>query len=473
MKIFVFIISACFFFNVQAMDKAESFKRIQNQLQNPANADISVIVELEDTFGINFSEDQSLRRSASMKTSLMSRLSRLGVREHKRFKTLPVMALQVNEKGLKELEKNPNVKKVYQNQLRKHSLASSTIQIQANQAWARNQAGDGVAVAVVDAGFINYHDMFNGADKVLEEACFTTNATIQGIRVFSNCWPDNSTTRIGPGSANPSGNPTSAGNDHGSLVAGVAAGKADEYSPILTGVAREASVIAVNVFSRVENQNFCGLDSLFGVACVVALDSDVLAGLDYVYSLRNQHDIAAVNLSLGGGAFRNACDVQSVYTAVINRLKNAGIAVVAAAGNDGSGTTISEPACVSNAIAVGSVGDTNVVSDFTNSNNLIDFWAPGENIRTSNGVCVNCYETVNGTSFSAPHVTGAFAILKSYNKNLTVDEITTALKTTGLPIRDPLNGITRPLIQISDALDILPRTLGIIPIFQLLLLDDE
>ena len=123
--------------------------------------------------------------------------------------------------------------------------------------------------------------------------------------------------------------------------------------------------------------------------------------------------------------------------------------------------------------AVGSVNDTNSVSVFSDSNGLIDFWAPGENIVSSNGDCLNCYASVNGTSFSAPHVSGAFAILKSFNKNLTVDQIETVLKTSGLPITDPLNGITRPLIQISDALDIVPGPLGIIPILQLLLLDDE
>ena len=192
------------------------------------------------------------------------------------------------------------------------------------------------------------------------------------------------------------------GNDHGSLVAGVAAGNADEYVPRLKGVARKSSIIAVNVFSRVENQNFCGIDPDYGPSCVVALDSDVLAGLDYVFSQRNNHNIAAVNLSLGGGAFSNVCDNQSVYTAIINRFKNSGIAVIAAAGNEGSGTTISEPACVSNAIAVGSVSGLNNVSVFTNSNKLIDFWAPGERITTDSGGCLNCYKTVMAHLFLLP-----------------------------------------------------------------------
>ena len=449
------------------MDKAESLREIQKQLQNSTTPDISVLVELQSTFGTNASEDQAFRQSENMKADLMSRLSRVGAREHKHYKHLSIMAIQVGVKGLQELERSPDVKKVYPNKLRKHSLRSSTKQVQADKAWARNQLGRRVTLAIVDAGFSNGTDMFNAPGKVVKEACFTTTINIQGFQLYGNCWPNNSEMNFGPDSAHGGCSPCAAGNDHGSLVAGVAAGNADQYSPKLKGVARESSVIAVNVFSRTSDQRLCGNTG----TCVVALDSDVLAGLDYVYSHRNQYNIAAVNLSLGGGAFKNSCDDSSVFAGAINRFKNSNIAVVVSAGNAGSGTAISEPACVSNAIAVGSVGDTNDVSNFTNSNHLIDFWAPGENITTDCGDYLNCYKTVNGTSFSAPHVSGAFAILRSFNLKLTVDEISALFKTSGMPIKDPLNGITRPLIQINNALDIAPRP-TITPITSLLLLDE-
>ena len=467
-KNIIFVLIGTAVFSAQAMDKTESFREINSQLQNSKTPDISVIVELQSRFDVNASEDQALRQSESIKAGLMSKLSRVGAREHKHYKHLSIMAIQVGIKGLKELEKSSDVKKVYPNKLRKHSLRSSTVQVQADKAWARNHQGRRVTIAIVDAGFSNFTDMFNAPGKVVKEACFTTTINIQGFQLYGNCWPNNSEMRIGPDSAYGGCSPCAAGNDHGSLVAGVAAGNADQYSPKLKGVARESSVIAVNVFSRTADQRLCGSNG----SCVVALDSDVLAGLDYVYSQRNQHDIAAVNLSLGGGAFQNSCDDSSVFTEVINRFKSSNIAVVVSVGNAGSGTSISEPACVSNAIAVGSVGDTNEVSFFTNSNHLVDFWAPGENITTDCGDYLNCYETVNGTSFSAPHVSGAFAILRSFNMKLTVDEILAVLKTSGIPIKDPLNGITRPLIQINNALDIAPRPTTITPITSLLLLDD-
>lgn len=456
--------------SAQAMNKSESFNKVHNQLNQSNSPEVSVIVELNESAIQNQSADQNLNRSQKMKSVMMKKLKRLGVREHKRFKHLPMMALELNENSLDELKNDPAVKKVYLNQLRKHLLRSSTKQVQAVQAQERGYSGEGQTVAIVDAGTSRYVDMLQG--KVIEEACFTTQANIQGIQVYSNCSPNNTETRQGTGAAFANCRPCASGNNHGSTVAGVAVGNATQYAPIYKGVAIGANLIAVNVFSRVQNVSVCGNDPNFGTSCVVALDSDILAGLDHVFSLRNKHNIAAVNLSLGGGAFTNACDGQSAFTTVINKLHNAGIAVVAAAGNEASGVTISEPACISKAIAVGSVGDNNSVSDFTNSNAQIDFWAPGENITSSGGEYLNHYVTVNGTSFSAPHVSGAIAILKSYNNKLSIDEIKTILQTSGLQITDPLNGVSRPLIQINNALDIAPRELGIIPLLQLLLLND-
>ena len=475
------ILLACISLNAGAMSRSESFALVRGQLDQSKNADISIIIELKDSGFIIETADQELKRSANAKSVMMKKLKAMGVREHRRYKHLPLMALEVNDKSLDEVKNIPGIKKVYLNQLRKHFLSSSTKQVQADQAWARSLSGQGQTVAVVDAGLRSSHDMFDVLDdnsfivksgKVISEACFTTTVNISGIQLFGNCWPDGAQMRIGSGSASPGGVGIGAnGNDHGTRVGSVIAGQTYFTNPIRRGVAINSNVIAVNVFSRVRDFNVCGYTSLFDTNCVVALDSDILAGLDHVYSLRNSYNIAAVNLSLGSGAFQNACDGQSAYTSIVNRFHSAGIAVIAAAGNEGSSVTVSEPACVSKVIAVGSVDDDNVVSEFSNSNSLIDFWAPGENITTADGGSRG-YVTVAGTSFSAPHVSAAFAILKSYNKKLTVDEITTLLQTSGLQITDSMNAISRPLIQINNALDITPRGVGLTPLILMLLLEE-
>ncbi|MEM1424882.1 MAG: FlgD immunoglobulin-like domain containing protein, partial [Planctomycetota bacterium] len=56
---------------------------------------------------------------------------------------------------------------------------------------------------------------------------------------------------------------------------------------------------------------------------------------------------------------------------------------------------------------------------------------------------------------AAPHVAGAWALLKGKKPNATVDEVLSALSSTGLPIRDNRNGVTAPRIQVDAALDAL------------------
>jgi Calx-beta domain len=57
---------------------------------------------------------------------------------------------------------------------------------------------------------------------------------------------------------------------------------------------------------------------------------------------------------------------------------------------------------------------------------------------------------------ATPHVAGAFAILKQAAPNATVGQMLAALQTSGQPVFDPLNGLTKPRIRILAALDELP-----------------
>jgi len=52
---------------------------------------------------------------------------------------------------------------------------------------------------------------------------------------------------------------------------------------------------------------------------------------------------------------------------------------------------------------------------------------------------------------AAPHVTGAWALLRQARPSANVDQVLTALGTTGLGIMDT-NSITKPRIRVDQAL---------------------
>jgi subtilisin family serine protease len=169
-----------------------------------------------------------------------------------------------------------------------------------------------------------------------------------------------------------------------------------------------------------------------------------------VYSLKDTYNIASVNMSLGGGQYFSNCDstFPSFKTAVDN-LRSAGIATVIASGNNSYTNSISFPACISSAISVGATDKSDVVASYANSASFLNFLAPGSSITSS--YPGGLYATASGTSMATPHVAGAWAVLKSAKPTATVSEVLTALVNTGKPITDARNSITKPRIQVDQA----------------------
>jgi len=425
----------------------------QAQAQGHARVIVGVRVTYQPEGRLDARAIQTQRASiAQAQNALLNQLAAYNVRVTRRFTTIPYLALEVNANALNALATAANVTSIREDKPRKPSLGDSTVLIGATSAWASGYSGAGQVVAILDTGVDSAHSFLSG--KVVSEACYSTNDVSWG------------SSSVCPGGVSESTAPGSgiycdlgiAGCWHGTHVAGIAAGR-DPGGLGFSGVARDASIIAIQVFSRFDNPTYCGSSN----PCALAWDSDIIKGLERVYNLRNDYAIAAANLSLGGTPlYSDPCDTDFAdYKAAIDNLRSVGIATIIASGNEYSSTSISPPACVSSAISVGSTRDgggsatpVDFVSYFSNSASFLTLLAPGEIIYSS--LPGNLYGNVMGTSMATPHVTGAWAVLKQRAPVTTVDQILTALINTGVPVYDTRNGITKPRIQIDRALGQFP-----------------
>ena len=373
--------------------------------------------------------------------------------EHvKRFENIPFMAMEVTPAELEELAKLTEITSIEEDRLARPTLAQSVPLIGGTTAWGMGYTGAGWTVAILDTGVEKTHPFLSG--KVVSEACYSTNNAVQGA---STICPGGATASTAVGSAVPyaSGVCPAGECDHGTHVAGIAAGNGASLPGIgYSGVAKAASVVAVQVFSRF-TASACGAAS----PCAMSYTSDQILGLQQVYALRNTYNIAAVNMSLGGGSYSspNSCDADNLsQKAAIDNLRAVNIATVISSGNESTTSSIAAPGCISSAVSVGATwdsGSVDTVASYSNSAWFLSLLAPGSVITSS--IPPNTYASWQGTSMAAPHVTGAWALLKQKAAAATVNEVLAALGSTGVQVLDSRNGITKPRISLPAALNAL------------------
>ena len=365
----------------------------------------------------------------------------LGSSKVQPFKHIPYAVVEVDKSTFEAIISSPLVSSIQENRIDAPQLVESAEVTGAAKAWSMGSTGAGQALVVIDTGVDGGHPFLN--NSVVAEACFSTTYVPSSASYSSqSLCPNGRDEDRGTGAAI-NCDPGIAGCDHGTRVAGILAGEDETMS----GIAPDADIIAIQVFSRFEG--YCG-----SKPCARSWASDQIAALEHVYDMRNDYKIAAVNLSLGGGHYTSpeGCDsVNPASKAIINKLREAGIAVIAASGNGGHADGMVAPACMSNVISVGSTSKSDDISSFSSSASFLDLLAPGQNITTS--MPGGGFRAGSGTSFAAPHVAGAFAILRSRNPNASVDEILATLLTTGEPLTDNRNQAIVSRIQIDAAVE--------------------
>ncbi len=151
------------------------------------------------------------------------------------------------------------------------------------------------------------------------------------------------------------GNGTVDCNGHGTHVAGTAAGT--KY-----GLAKNAKLVPVRLLD-------CSGSGRY---------SSVIAALDWILSPENPNpkSQAVLNLSIGGPA-------SASLNAAILRLTNAGITVVAAAGNESTDACTRSPAGAPSAITVGATNSIDAPAGYSNQGKCVDIFAPGSGILSA------------------------------------------------------------------------------------------
>lgn len=304
-------------------------------------------------------------------------------------------------------------------------------------AWDRTQGNASIVIAVVDTGYLPHPDLASrivpGYDFIGDNAFSLDNqdgrdndATDPGDNVPANyTCPGTSTptTQIVPNTW------------HGTRVASVIGAQTNNGTNI-AGVDWQARIQPVRVSGR------CG-----------ALLSDTVDGMRWAGGLAvpgvpaNPTPARVINISLGGGT------CSSAEQSAVNELTAAGVVVVAAAGN--SATAVEAPADCAGVIAVTAHVNSGENASYANVGTQVAISAPGGgcgNSKVSNGACtvaqsyirtlynngttsLGSYNVVDsqGTSFSAPMVSGVASLMLATNGSLSPAQVTSILKSTARP----------------------------------------
>jgi subtilisin family serine protease len=224
-------------------------------------------------------------------------------------------------------------------------------------------------------------------------------------------------------------------NGHGTHVAATIGGATH-------GVAKEISLVSVRVLG-------CGNSGTY---------DGFMRGMDWMAA--RQVRPAVANMSLG---FNSA----TLVNEAVDRLVDAGLTVVTAAGNDDRDACRFSPASAPRAITVGATWSDDSRVQTSNTGACVDLFAPGGAITSAWHTSDTDVFTITGTSMAAPHVAGAAALYLAGNPGAEPAEVAAAIVAGATPgvVSDAGEGSPNLLLDApavtAPPIDTIPPTVAI------------
>jgi serine protease AprX len=362
-------------------------------------------------------------------------LQTIGVAGGTRFHVLPAITITATQRQIIAISKLPAVRSIYGN--RTLSLTSEP-EVRAatgvNRAWQDTEivnnnhglpvTGKNVTVAILDTGIDGSHGDIAGRVTKNIKLADTQSATVGFSYPVNSENLQNTDTLYG----------------HGTFVAGVVSGNGTLSGGKFSGVAPGARLVGLSAGD---------LSLLY-----------VLEGFDYLLANGDGLGVKVVNCSFSTDSVFDLNDPVNVATRM---LTDAGVNVVFSAGNAGPGAhTLNPYAAAPWVVSVGATDTQGRLASFSSRGDFANpifhptLVAPGVDVvslrgsgianvtgaeglagadakRLSSTELIN-YTTANGTSFSAPQVAGAIALMLEANPSLTPGEVKDILQRTATPL---------------------------------------
>ena len=362
----------------------------------------------------------------------IAQLRQIGILGGTRMRVLPAVIVTATKTQLIAVSRLAGVRSIYGNRTLSFDsdpyFNATGVQRVAGDAELRSDngglpvTGRNVTVAVLDTGLNGFHPDLVG--RVTQNVRL---ADLQSVPLGFN-YPlpiENLPT-------------TDLVSGHGTFVGGVIAGSGARSSGRYAGVAPGARLLGLSA----------GDTSLI----------NILSGFDYLLDRGATYGVRVVNCSFSANTVFDPNDPVNVATKM---LTDRGVNVVFSAGNTGPGNGTMNPYAVAPwVISVGATDVSGRLASFSGRGNFGDelqhptLVAPGTNVislrslPTITGISgiagadwqrlslaeMLYYTTATGTSFSAPQVTGAIALMLEANPNLTPAEVKDILSRTATPM---------------------------------------